>query len=163
MVSIIATTAMGRSMCGSSMCQKSATGPAPSMRAASRSSGLRDCKAGSRISTANGVHSQATITTMAISGMDAKKSTVPSPSERVIQANMPNTGFMSMFFQIRALTVGIMKNGAITSRRQMLRPGNSRSSSAANRVPSASVIASTSPTSSSVLPMATHSARPVSR
>ena len=103
------------------------------------------------------------MTTMESSGMRAKKSMVPSPSERVIQANMPNTGFMSMFFQISALTVGMTKNGAITSRRQMLRPGNSRSSRTAKSVPKTSVMASTSPTSSRVLPMATHSARPVSR
>ena len=53
--------------------------PAPSMRAASRNSGFSDCRAGSRISTANGVHSQATMTTMAMSGMWAKKSTVGEP------------------------------------------------------------------------------------
>ena len=35
----------------------------------------------------------------------------------MIQANRPFTGCISMFFQIRALTVGITKNGAIANRR----------------------------------------------
>ena len=100
---------------------------------------------------------------MASSGILAKKSTAPSPSDRVIHENMPKTGFISMFFQIRALTVGITKNGAITRKRQILRPGNSRSSSTAKSVPATSVISRTSPTRSSVLPMATHRARPVKR
>ena len=35
-------------------------------------------------------------------------------SELEIQANSPETGFISMFFQTSPLTVGITKNGAIT-------------------------------------------------
>ena len=43
---------------------------------------------------------------------------LPSPRDRVNHENRPNTGFISMFFQISALTVGITKNGAMTSKRQ---------------------------------------------
>ena len=50
-----------------------------------------------------------------------------------------------MFFQINALTVGITKNGAITSSAAMFLPKNSRSKRTANSVPSTTVMISTAP------------------
>ena len=95
--------------------------------------------------------------------MREKNSMAPNPRERVIHAKRPNTGFISMFFQISALTVGITKKGAMTSRRQILRPGKSWSSRREKSVPKIRVMARTSPTRNRVLPIATHSARWVSR
>ena len=45
-----------------------------------------------------------------------------TPSDRAIQANSPESGFISRFFQTSALTVGMTKNGAITISRTMFCP-----------------------------------------
>ena len=60
--------------------------------------------------------------TIEVSGRSANQSIAGRPSERAMKANRPFTGCISRFFQISALTVGITKNGAITSRRAMPRP-----------------------------------------
>ncbi len=67
-----------------------------------------------------------------------------------IQANSPETGCISRFFQTSALTVGITKNGAITINRTRLRPITGWSSKSASGVPNRIVMASTEPTSTSV-------------
>ena len=72
------------------------------------------------------------------------------PNSVAIQANRPETGCISRFFQTSALTVGITKNGAITISRTMLRPITGWSSSSASGVPSRMVMARTEPTSTSV-------------
>ncbi len=73
------------------------------------------------------------------------------------------TGCISMFFHTSAPTVGMTKNGAITSNRAIPRPKNSCWKSTASKVPPITLIASTQPTSSRVLPIAVHSAGSVSR
>ena len=73
-----------------------------------------------------------------------------APNSVAIQANSPETGCISRFFQTSALTVGITKNGAITINRTMLRPITGWSSKSASGVPSRMVMASTEPTSTSV-------------
>ena len=42
-----------------------------------------------------------------------------SPTDLASQAKSPETGCISRFFQISALTVGITKKGAMTMRRTM--------------------------------------------
>ncbi len=65
---------------------------------------------------------------------------------------MPETGWKIRFFQISAPTVGMMKNGEISSTRTMPRPKNSlASSSALINTPSTILISSTLPTSNRVL------------
>ena len=59
-----------------------------------------------------------------------------------------------MCFHSSALTVGITKNGEISSTRTMPCPGNGSLTSSAIRMPSTTVIAITLPSSSSVLTMA---------
>ncbi len=59
-----------------------------------------------------------------------------------------------MCFQRSALTVGITKNGEISSTRTMPWPGNGSFTSSAIRMPSTTVIRITLPSSSSVLTMA---------
>ena len=66
-------------------------------------------------------------------------------------ANRPLTGFMNMFFQTSAETVGMTKNGAITRIRTMPCPQMGWSSSSASAMPPTMVISSTPPTSSRVL------------
>ena len=104
----------------------------------------------SRIRVANGSHCQATIRITASSGASVNQSIGVTPNSVAIQANSPETGCISRFFQTSALTVGITKNGAITISRTMLRPITGWSSSSASGVPSRMVIASTEPTSTSV-------------
>ncbi len=60
------------------------------------------------------------------------------------------TGFISRFFQISALTVGITKNGEIISTRAMPRPGKPVSNTAASTAPSPTVTTRTAPTSTTV-------------
>src|SRR5215469_17346882 len=95
---------------------------APSISAASFCSSSSDCSAVSRISVANGSHCQVTIRMMENSGTSLNQSIGVRPNNLAIQANSPDTGCMSKFFQTSALTVGITKNGAITISRTMLRP-----------------------------------------
>ena len=76
----------------------------------------------SRISVANGSHCQATIRITANSGASVNQSIGVSPTSFASQANRPDTGCISRFFQTSALTVGITKNGAITISRTILRP-----------------------------------------
>ena len=59
-----------------------------------------------------------------------------------------------MFFQTSALTVGMMKKGAITMRRTMLRPKIGWSRRSANSVPPTMLMTSTAKTSFSELPIA---------
>ena len=75
-------------MCGSVMKANCASGPAPSMRAASRCSWSSDCTAVSRISSAKGSHCQETIMITDSMGKSANQSTGVSPSAR---ASAPNT------------------------------------------------------------------------
>ena len=84
------------------------------------------------------------------SGASVNQSIGVAPNSRAIQANRPETGCISRFFQTSALTVGITKNGAITISRTMLRPITGWSSSSASGMPSTMVITSTEPTSTSV-------------
>ena len=64
---------------------------------------------------------------------------------------MPDTGCRIRFFHIRALTVGMMKNGEISSTRTMPRPEKSPASSkAAISTPNTTLMASTLPTRISV-------------
>ena len=77
---------------------------------------------GEQNEVAKGSHCQATMMMTAVSGIWANQSIGCSPTDFMIQANRPETGCISMFFQTSALTVGMMKNGAITMRRTMLRP-----------------------------------------
>ena len=84
--------------------------------------------------------------TIEVSGRLANQSTGGSPNRPAKKANRPFTGCIRRFFQTSALTVGITKNGAITSSRAMPRPQNSWSNRTANRVPSTTVITSTQPT-----------------
>ena len=78
--------------------------------------------------------------TTEVSGRLPNQSIGGRPSAVVNKANRPLTGCISMFFQISALTVGMTKNGAITSRRAMPRPKNSWSNRTASSVPSTTVI-----------------------
>ena len=91
----------------------------PSISAASFCSWSSDCRAVSRMSVAKGSHCQATIRQIATSGASANQSIGCSPTSFASQANRPETGCISRFFQISALTVGITKNGAITMSRTM--------------------------------------------
>ena len=88
------------------------------------------------------------------SGICEKKSIGARPNPLAMNANNPLTGFMNMFFQTSAETVGITKNGAMTRMRTMPRPKNGWSSSRARRVPPPMVMISTPITSSSVLVIA---------
>ena len=72
------------------------------------------------------------------------------PNNVAPQANNPETGCISRFFQTSALTVGITKNGAITISRTMLRPITGWSSSSASGVPTRMVMARTEPTNTKV-------------
>ena len=65
---------------------------------------------------------------------------------------------MNMFFQISADTVGMTKNGAITSTRTMPCPQNGWSSSSASSMPPTTVIISTPSTRISVLVIAVQNA-----
>ena len=67
---------------------------------------------------------------------------------------MPYCGCISMFFHTSAETVGMTKNGAITSRRTMPWPQIGWSSSSASSTPPITVISSTPTTRIRVLPMA---------
>ena len=69
-----------------------------------------------------------------------------NPNDRAIQANSPDTGFISMFFQTSALTVGMTKNGAITMRRTMFWPKICWSISSATRMPPTTLMTSTETT-----------------
>ena len=73
------------------------------------------------------------------------------PSERAIQANRPESGFISRFFQTSALTVGMTKNGAITMSRITFWPNTGWSISSATRIPPQTLMRSTEPTRISVL------------
>src|SRR6266700_6157219 len=95
---------------------------APSISAASLCSSSWDCSAVSRMRVANGSHSQETIRITANRGTSVNQSIGVSPNDVAIQANSPETGCISRFFQTSALTVGITKNGAITINRTTLRP-----------------------------------------
>ena len=57
---------------------------------------------------------------------------------------------MNMFFQSRAFTVGMMKNGEISMTRTIPRPGNRWSTRRASASPRVTVTARTDPTRSSV-------------
>src|SRR3546814_19009614 len=92
------------------------------MRAASFRSWSSDWIAVSRIRRANGIHCHDTISTIEVSGSSENQSTTPRPSERVIQAKIPFTGCISMFFQLSALTVGITNNGALARTRAQQGP-----------------------------------------
>ena len=59
------------------------------------------------------------------------------PSDRAIQANSPESGFISRFFHTSALTVGMTKNGAITMSRRIFWPKTGWSISSATRMPAA--------------------------
>ena len=85
-----------------------------------------------------GVHCQTAMAIMPGLGATASTSKRPSPSEVVTQLNRPKTGLSSMFFQTTALTVGMTKNGAISSERTSPRSGNVRCSSRARPRPSTS-------------------------
>jgi hypothetical protein len=103
------------------------------------------------MSVAKGSHCQATIRQIATRGASANQSIGCSPTDFASHANRPDTGCISRFFQISALTVGITKNGAMTMRRTMPCPKIGWSSSRARSVPPTTVITSTPPTSFSVL------------
>ncbi len=100
-------------------------GPAPSIRADSLISGSSDWMAVSRINVAYGSHCQATMMMIAVSGQSANQSIVPSPTPRSAWLIRPLTGCIIMFFQTSAATVGMTKNGAMTSTRATPRPKNS--------------------------------------
>ena len=74
-----------------------------------------------------------------------------NPSDLAIQANRPESGFISRFFQTSALTVGMTKNGAITMSRSRFWPNTGWSINSATRMPPMTLIASTEMTSTSVL------------
>ena len=74
-----------------------------------------------------------------------------NPKDRAIQANNPESGFISRFFHTSALTVGITKNGAITIRRSTFRPNTGWSISSATRMPPQTLMTSTETTRTSVL------------
>src|SRR6202790_5726623 len=99
---------------------------------------------------AKGSHSQETIRITANKGASVNQSIGVTPNDVAIQANSPDTGCISSFFQTSALTVGITKNGAITISRTKLRPITGWSSNSASGVPSRIVMAKTEPTSTSV-------------
>jgi hypothetical protein len=73
---------------------------------------------------AKGSHCQATMTMIEASGATAKKSKGCIPRPRARCANMPLLGFMNMFFQTSADTVGMTKKGAITITRTTPCPQN---------------------------------------
>ena len=84
-------------------------------------------------------------------GQLVNQSTTGSPRDCDIQANSPDTGFISMFFQTSALTVGITKKGAITRRRTMFWPKIGWSISNATPMPPTTLMISDQKTSTSVL------------
>src|SRR5260221_13446715 len=90
---------------------------APSISADSFCSSSWDCSAVSRMRVANGSHSQATIRITANKGASVNQSIGVMPNSVAPQANNPETGCISRFFQTSALTDGITKNGAITINR----------------------------------------------
>ncbi len=55
-------------------------------------------------------------------GQLVNQTTGSKPNDSAIQANRPESGFISRFFQTSALTVGMTKNGAITIRRSDVLP-----------------------------------------
>ena len=112
----------------------------------------------SRISVAKGSHCHATIRMIDNRGAWARKSKGSKPMNLAMWANSPLTGFMNMFFQTRAETVGITKNGAITRMRTIPWPHIGWSSRSANPTPPTMVMTRTPPTSRSVLPSASKKA-----
>ena len=74
-----------------------------------------------------------------------------NPKDRAIQANNPESGFISRFFHTSALTVGMTKNGAITISRNTFWPNTGWSISSATRMPPQTLMTSTETTRMSVL------------
>ena len=103
-----------------------------------------------KMRNANGVHCQLIMRMIEPSGNSASQSTGSSPTAPKRTAKRPYTGFMNMFFQSRALTVGMMKNGEISMTRTMPRPGNRWLTRMARASPRVTVMTSTDPTSRSV-------------
>src|SRR3984893_5681362 len=99
------------------------------------------------MSVANGSHCQETIRMTASKGASLNQSIGVAPNSVAIQANSPETGCISRFFQTSALTVGITKNGAITISRTTLRPRTGWGKSSAGGVPTTVVMAKTEPAS----------------
>ena len=76
-------------------------------------------------------------------GQFVNQSTTGRPSEFEIHANSPDTGFISMFFQTSALTVGMTKNGAITMTRTKFCPKIGWFINNATRMPPQTLMTST--------------------
>ena len=108
----------------------------------------------SSVSTAKGSHCQETIKTIEVNGAMPNQLIGLSPTLRMRKATIPFSGSSNISFQIRALTVGITKNGATTITRVTDLPKKSWSYKIASRVPRPTVITSTQPTSRNVLRMA---------
>ena len=71
---------------------------------------------------ANGSHSHETMMITDSMGQLVNQTIGSNPSDRAIQANSPESGFIRRFFHTSALTVGMTKNGAITINRNTFWP-----------------------------------------
>jgi hypothetical protein len=74
-----------------------------------------------------------------------------NPNDRAIQANSPESGFISRFFHTSALTVGMTKNGAMTMSRSTFSPNTGWSISKATRRPPQTLMTRTDTTRINVL------------
>src|SRR5437016_2284758 len=98
---------------GKMMCQNSFQTLVPSTLAASRTSSGIDCRPASSTSITNGVHSQATMKVTLSSGNEENQGIEGRPTERNIQLIMPKSGLNMRFFQTRAITDGVTRNGTV--------------------------------------------------
>ena len=83
-------------------------------------------------------------------GIWPKKSIGSKPRLVAMRPKIPFTGFMNMFFQTSADTVGITKNGAMTMMRMIPVPNIGLSSRIAAKSPPIVVMANTPPTNTRV-------------
>ena len=73
------------------------------------------------------------------------------PKDRAIQANSPESGFISRFFHTSALTVGMTKNGAMTMSRSIFSPNTGWSINKATSMPPPTLMTRTDTTRINVL------------
>src|SRR6516162_6805940 len=100
---------------------------------------------------ANGSHSQETTMMTDSIGQLVNHTIGWKPSDRAIQANSPESGFINRFFHTSALTVGMTKNGAITISLSTFWPKTGWSIKSATRIPPQTLMTRTETTRTSVL------------
>src|SRR6202046_2352612 len=100
---------------------------------------------------ADGSHSHETTVMTDSIGQLVNQTMGSNPNDRAIQANSPESGFISKFFHTNALTVGMTKKGAITMSRRIFKPNTGWSISNATSIPPPTLMTSTEITRINVL------------